>query len=293
MVSRQIAEDVGVLGATSLVGESLLVLLKKSTVHTTAFTRRLVVPHDDEICWQQLSPTSLFPPSKVEGRVIPFWICAAPIWILPDYFDFLIAHRVRRIVVLSSTSRFTKKDSADDSEQAIARRLADAEDQLRLWAESHGVEWVILRPTLIYGFGRDKNISEMSRFIGRFAFFPVFGSAEGLRQPVHVADLAEACLLALSTNAAANHFYNISGGEILTYREMIRRIFLALDRKPRLITVPLWIFNMALCLLKRIPRYQKWSIRMVERMNQDMIFDHSEAVKDLGFSPRRFLPLDN
>jgi aspartate-semialdehyde dehydrogenase len=29
VVSRQIAEDVGVLGATSLVGESLLVLLKK------------------------------------------------------------------------------------------------------------------------------------------------------------------------------------------------------------------------------------------------------------------------
>jgi hypothetical protein len=27
---------------------------------------------------------------------------------------------------------------------------------------------------------------------------------------------------------------------------------------------------------------------MVERMNQDMVFDHTEATKDFGFEPRGF-----
>ena len=88
-----------------------------------------------------------------------------------------------RVVALSSTSRFTKDDSSDPEEQAIALRLADAEARVQAWAASHGVEWVILRPTLIYGLGRDKNIAEIARFIRRFGFFPLFGKAKGLRQP--------------------------------------------------------------------------------------------------------------
>ncbi len=60
-----------------------------------------------------------------------------------------------------------------------------------------GVEWVILRPTLIYGHGRDKNITEIARFIRRFGFFPLLGKANGLRQPIHVEDVAEACFAAL------------------------------------------------------------------------------------------------
>jgi hypothetical protein len=45
------------------------------------------------------------------------------------------------------------------------------EENLKAWAESKGVEWVILLPTLIYGHGRDKNISEIIQFIRRFSDF--------------------------------------------------------------------------------------------------------------------------
>jgi nucleoside-diphosphate-sugar epimerase len=74
--------------------------------------------------------------------------------VLPQYFPLLEAYGVRRVVALSSTSRFTKDDSSDPEEQAIALRLADAEACVQAWAASHGVEWIILRPTLIYGRGR-------------------------------------------------------------------------------------------------------------------------------------------
>ncbi len=102
-----------------------------------------------------------------------------------------------------------------------------------------GHAWVILRPTLIYGFGRDKNIAEMARFIRRFGFCPVLGKAAGLRQPIHAEDVAAACLAALQTPCAANRAYNISGGATLTYRDMVARVFSALDRRPRLLSVEL------------------------------------------------------
>ncbi len=191
-------------------------------------------------------------------------------------------------MALSSTSRFTKVGSGDTAETVVAARLIEAEDRVVAWAKSRGIEYVILRPTLIYGLGRDKNISEIARFIRRFGFFPVLGRAHGLRLPIHVEDVAAACISALQAPDAANRAYNISGGETLTYREMVARVFVALGRRPRLLTVPLWAFRLAVSVLRCLPRYRQWSAAMAERMNQDLVFDHAEAVRDLGFKPRGF-----
>jgi nucleoside-diphosphate-sugar epimerase len=219
---------------------------------------------------------------------MPYWICVAPIWVLPEYFSLLEAQGARRVVVLSSTSRFTKDSSSDRQEQAIALRLAEAEAQVQAWAQSRGVEWVVLRPTLIYGLGRDKNVSEIARFIRRFEFFPLFGKAHGLRQPVHAADVAGACVAALQMPGCANRAYNISGGETLRYSDMVARIFAAVGRRPRLLTVPLWIFKLAITTARLLPKYRQWSVAMAERMNRDLVFDHSDAVRDFGFNPRTF-----
>jgi nucleoside-diphosphate-sugar epimerase len=174
------------------------------------------------------------------------------------------------------------------AEQATAAKLIDGETRLQAWAESRGIKWVILRPTLIYGLGRDKNISEIARFIRRFGFFSVLGEAKGLRQPIHAMDVAGACLAALQGSAASNRAYNISGGETLAYRDMVARIFMALGRLPRLLTVPLWVFRLAVTTLRCLPRYRQWSAAMAERMNHDLVFDHADAARDLDFKPRAF-----
>src|SRR3546814_18582512 len=87
---------------------------------------------------------------------------------------------------------------------------------------------------MIYGQGREKNSSVMARFIRRFAFFPLFGSAQGLRQPIHAEDVAAACVVALQAPGAANRAYNLSGGETLAYRALVARVFAALGRPARL-----------------------------------------------------------
>jgi len=280
---------VGVLGATSFVGACLLPLLTEARWQVTAFSRRAVGRLGDRVEWRQLAPSPPAPLPLAREEGVSFWVCVAPIWVLPDYFSLLDAQGARRVVVLSSTSRFTKDDSSDPEEQAIALRLTDAEARVREWAESREVEWVILRPTLIYGLGRDKNIAEIARFIRRSGFFPVFGKANGLRQPIHAEDVAGACLAALHAPCAANRAYNISGGETLSYRDMVARVFATLGRPPRLLPVPLAAFRVAVALLRRLPRYRQWSAAMAERMSRDLVFDHAEAARDLGFKPRGFV----
>ena len=143
-------------------------------------------------------------------------------------------------------------------------------------------------PTLIYGGGRDGNISEIARLIRRFGFFPLVGQGLGLRQPVHGADVAAACVAALNTAKASNREYNLSGAEVLPYGEMVGRVFAAVGRRPRFLVVPLGVFKLALVGLRLLPRYRHWSAAMAQRMNQDLVFDHADAARDLGFRPRPF-----
>lgn len=277
----------GLLGATSLAGECLLTQLAQNHWHITAFSRRQVTRDDPQVTWRQLAPIH---PATIDtaGNNISFWLCAAPIWVLPEYFDLLLAYGARRVIVVSSTSRFTKNTSSVPEERKIAQQLIESEELVQTWAATHGIEWIILRPTLIYGYGRDKNITEIARFISRFGFFPLLGPAQGLRQPIHAGDLASACYFALSTLDLKNRSYNLPGGETLPYREMVQRVFAALDKTPRLLTMPLWLFRMAVWWVSRLPRYRHWTTAMAERMNQDLCFDCSDARRDLNFSPRAF-----
>ncbi len=276
----------GVLGAASMVGESLIPLLLNQGRHVFAFSRKAPVAKAEAgVSWRRLAVLGR---DSSEVSAIEEWLCLVPIRVLPYYFPMLEAAGVRRVVALSSTSRFTKTASSDPAEKADAASLAEGEERLKAWAESKGVEWVILRPTLIYGLGRDRNVSEIARFIRRFRFFPFFGKAGGLRQPIHVEDVAAACVSALRNPIAANRSYNISGGEILPYRDMVDRVFAALHRRRRSVMIPLAAFRVSVGCLRLLPRYRHWSAEMAERMNRDMVFTHAEAAADLGFSPRPF-----
>ena len=87
----------------------------------------------------------------------------------------------------------------------------------------------------------------------------------------------------------ANRAYNISGCEVLSYRDMGARIFTALDRRPLLLTVSLWTFRLALTVLRCLPRYRQWSIAIAERMNRDLVLGHDQVVRDFDFKPEAFV----
>lgn len=272
----------GVLGATSLIGECLLPLLIDDGWQVNAFSRNPIVEPTDGVIWHRIDQST-------SHESIPFWISLAPIWVLPDLFPQLEASGIRRLVVLSSTSRFTKEASSDAAEQVLSKQLKDAEEKVISWAEERRIEWIILRPTLIYGLGRDGNICEIAHFIKRYRVFPLVGRAQGLRQPVHAGDVAQACVAVLDHNEVSGRCYNLSGGETLSYRTMVERVFQTLRLRTHWLHLPLSLFRVALMVMRMVPRYRHWTPAMAERMNRDLVFDHSDAERDFGFRPKAFV----
>lgn len=277
----------GVFGATSLVGRCLLTQAEETGLKVIAFSRQNVIRTlSPFIEWRH--PPALNTGDAIFDHPVKYWICLAPIWVLGEYFHAIEASGAKRVIALSSTSRFTKLDSDNKSENETVQRLIEGESALEHWAKDRGIEWVILRPTMIYGLGIDKNVSEIARFIGRFRFFPLFGKANGMRQPIHACDVASACISAVTATHAVNRSYNISGGETLAYRDLVARIFVALEHHVIMPAVPLWAFRITATILRTLPRYRQWSVNMAERMNRDLMFDHADATRDLGFQPRAF-----
>lgn len=272
--------SVGVQGATSFVGRALLPVLLSKHSRVIACSRRQLTSDQTGLVWEKWEPS--FP---VGAEEVSNWISLCPLPVLASLLPELAARGARRLVAVSSTSRFTKMASSDANERRLAESLAASEEAILKWGRETGVDIVILRPTLVYDGIGDQNIAAIAGFIRRRGWFPVLAPASGLRQPLHVLDLAEACAAALAPSVPPG-IYDLSGGETLAYREMVVRIFDWEGVPMRFVELPrglLWV-------LRFLPRFRGISVEAFERMNRDLVFDHSRAAEALGFKPRKFVP---
>jgi nucleoside-diphosphate-sugar epimerase len=197
-----------------------------------------------------------------------------------------------RIVMFGSTSVEVKRDSRDDGERDIARRLAEAERQLFENASRRGEAATVLRPTLVYGAGRDASLTRIAQLARRLHGFALPADAVGQRQPVHVEDLAAAAVACVDAPATHGRIYAVPGGETLTYREMVARVLEALRPSPRLVVLPSPLFRGVLAIARACSIARDFNGAALARMREDLVFDAGPARRDFGYAPRGFSPLE-
>ncbi len=215
-------------------------------------------------------------------------IHCAPIWVLPTHLTALAELGVRRIVVFSSTSVISKQDSSDSTEQGLVKQLSDSERSLRKTSEQSGVDLTILRPSMIYGYGLDQNVMKIANFVGKFGVMALAGRGQGLRQPVHSDDLVAAALSSLDEPQAVGNVYNLAGAETITYRKMVERIFIGLNKRVVIVSIPVPIYRLGLRMAALLTGFS-FTSEMANRMNEDLNYDSSAAITDIGYQPQRFL----
>ena len=161
-------------------------------------------------------------------------------------------------------------------------RLA-AEQEIR----ESGLDWTILRPTMIYGAIGDRNLSRLLVLLRRMPVLPVPGRA-GLQQPVHVGDVASAVLTAAERPGAIGSAYDVAGPDPLTFDELVRAAARAAGRRARLVPVPLPPLVAAARGYELVSRHPRIRVEQVLRLAEDQAFPIDAAVRDLGYAPRSF-----
>jgi uncharacterized protein YbjT (DUF2867 family) len=185
---------------------------------------------------------------------------------------------VTRAVFFSTTALFTQLNAS--SKQA---RVA-AENEIR----ASGLDWTIVRPTMIYGSSRDRNIYRLIRYLSRYPFIPVIGDGTSLQQPVYVDDLANAVVNILREPETVGKAYNLPGAASLSFREMIDTISSQLDRRVRHVHFPAKPIVSVLKALEHLNLRLPFKAEQFERLNEDKAFDFTDAARDFGYCPRSF-----
>ena len=195
-----------------------------------------------------------------------------------------------RVVAFGSTSATSKHASEDEHERDIARRLLGAEASVFEASEQRGAGATMLRPTLVYGAGRDATLTRIAGMARRWGRFVLPRRADGLRQPVHVQDLADAAFAANVSPVAQGRSYDLPGGETLAYRDMVRRVLACLDPPLPLLELPMPLFRAAVAAAQARGVARELTPAAVARMREDLAFDAAPARRDFGYAPRAFRP---
>lgn len=153
---------------------------------------------------------------------------------------------VRRLVFMSSVKVNGETSLADSGlsesdppapADPYGRSKWEAELALQRIAATTSLEYVVLRPPLVYGPGVKANFLSLMRWIAGGVPLPL-GAIRNHRSLVYVANLTDAIRVCLTDPRAANRTFMISDGEDLSTPELIRRLAGALQRPARIFPVP-------------------------------------------------------
>jgi nucleoside-diphosphate-sugar epimerase len=148
---------------------------------------------------------------------------------------------VRRFVFLSSIRAQSGAVASEVLTEDMEPRPTDAYGRSKLNAERGladvDIDWVALRPALVYGPGVKGNMEALVRLAAKPVPLP-FGSLQGRRSLLSVDNLAVAIDTVLRAGAPLRRPLIVAEPEALTIAEMIASLRRGLDRRPGLFPVP-------------------------------------------------------
>lgn len=183
---------------------------------------------------------------------------------------------VGRVVFVNTTGMFSKYRQYAAEYRRIEERIMRS-----------GLDYTIIRPTMIYGNARDHNIHKLVRIVNRLPVVPVIGSGRALLQPIYAQDLAAVIAKATFEPRAIGRAYNVAGKEPFKYIDVLRCIAASLGKRRLFIRVPYTIALLA-GYIAEMAGSTLVNVERVRRMCEDRVFDYSLASEDLGFAPRSF-----
>jgi nucleoside-diphosphate-sugar epimerase len=170
---------------------------------------------------------------------------------------------------------FTEADTPAPQD-AYARSKYQAEEDLKQLAAQHGMEWVIIRPPLVYGPGVKANFLALANAAAKGWPLPV-GSISNQRSLIALDNLVDFIACCTQHPKAANQTFLISDGHDLSTPDLVRQLAQAASVVAILPRVPVRLLIMAAALLGKK--------RAVERISENLQVNISKAQTLLQWIP--------
>ena len=153
---------------------------------------------------------------------------------------------IKRFIFISSikvngeTTPFEQPYTADDlpnPADLYGVSKLEAEQGLQQLASETGMEVVIIRPPLVYGYGVKANFHSMMCWLAKGIPLPL-GAIHNKRSLVALDNLVDLIVTCIDHPAAANQIFLVADGEDLSTPDLLRRMAVAMEKPLYLIPVP-------------------------------------------------------
>ena len=279
--SKRVLPRIGITGAAGLVGQNLIPRLKANGYKdivavdkhpvNTALLRRL---HPDiNVIQENLARTNGWQESVSACDVV---VCAhAQIGgIDRTAYDENNVFATRRLLdaVKTNSNAYVIHISSSVVESAASDWYTETKEaQERLVIES-GIPYVVLRPTLMFGWFDRKHFGWLARFMQRVPIFPIPGNGRYLRQPLYAGDFCD-ILTSCITHRPNKMTYNISGQEIISYVDIVRAIRDVCGAHAVIVRIPFPIFWLLLRLYAIFDRNPPFTTKQLDALVTPDIFE--------------------
>jgi nucleoside-diphosphate-sugar epimerase len=168
------------------------------------------------------------------------------------------------------------KHAAPSRFSSYARFKLEAEERLKSIAGAAGMEWVIIRPPMVYGPGSKGNFARLADVVHDGWPLPL-ALARAPKSFVALDNLASAVKATVEHPRAAGRTFIVCDNEASSTADLVHRIAAALGCKARLVPVPSPILRSVGLILGRQAD--------IDSLLRPMPLDGSEIRRDLGWTP--------
>ncbi len=152
----------------------------------------------------------------------------------------------------------------------------EAESAVISGASAEGMEFVIIRPPLVYGPGVKANFLSMMKWLDRGVPLPL-GAIYNRRSMVALENLVDLIVTCIDHPAAANQVFLVSDGEDLSTTELLQRMGQALGKPVRLLPFPVSLIKASAALVGKR--------EVAQRLCGSLQVDISKTRDLLGWEP--------
>ena len=193
---------------------------------------------------------------------------------------------VRRFIFMSSVKvngehtvpgRPFRADDVPAPEDAYGISKWEAEQGLFDLARETGLKVTVIRSPLVYGLGVKGNFSAMLRWVDRGIPLPLGAVRNNRRSLVGLDNLVDLIVTSLDHPAAVDQVFLAADGEDLSTAALLERLADAMERRARLVPVPVWILEKAATLVGKRD--------VARRLCGSLQVDISKAREMLGWEP--------
>lgn len=176
-----------------------------------------------------------------------------------NLIEACIKNKVKKIIFTSSYDVITNSN--------YGKSKLEAENIIK----NSQIDYLIFRPTLVYGSGNNRNLNRLIRLIKKSPLIPIPQKGNIKFQPLFIDDLINILIQAI-TSKKKNKVYFVAGPNSYSFNEIVDLISKTFSKKPYKIPIPkmfLYLFN--------------------KNLLKDKTCNITEIKKDFNFNP---LPLE-